>query len=125
MKIIGWIATILFMIFILYICSDVSQMPDVNKSFMVVYDVECTGCDISYINQTGGMSVQDGMRKWGEVFFAKGGTFVSVSAQNNRIKGKVKATIKINGQILATESCDGRYCIAAPNGIVKELIKGN
>src|SRR5687768_10014045 len=75
MKTIGWIATILFVIFCLYICSAVDTSIDEDITYMVVYEVECdASCDISYVNETGGMSVADGMRKWSEVMFVKGGT---------------------------------------------------
>lgn len=121
MKTVGWIATILFVFFFLYICSGVDTSVDKNLSYMVVYEVECGSCDIHYVNETGGMSVADNMKTWSEVMFVKGGTFVRVSAQNNRTTGKVSAKIRIDENVLDSEECEGRYCIAAPSGIVKDL----
>ncbi len=120
MKTIGWIATILLLMSFLYICSGVDTSINEDQMYMVVYEVECESCDIHYVNSTGGMSVVDNMKKWSEVVFVKGGTFVRVSAQNNKKAGHVSAKIRINENTLAFESCDGRYCIAAPSGVVKD-----
>lgn len=121
MKTVGWIATILFIFAFLYICSGVDTYVDKNMSYMVIYEVECGSCDIHYTNETGGMSVADNMKTWREVMFVKGGTFVSLSAQNNRTTGKVSAKIRISDNVLDLEECEGSYCIASPSGRVKDL----
>ena len=108
--------------FILYLLF--SEAKKSVESFDVVYRVECSDCDISYTNASGGTdNVKNVNGRWRQSITAKGDDFLHLYAQNNRNSSSVTAEIYVNGFPAKTETSSGEYAIASASCQPKDFSK--
>lgn len=106
--------------FILYV--EVSYEMKSLENYSVEYQVECTRCEVSYTNTTGGLNkVEDVRGNWSMKLEFKGGEFINVSAQNEGVSDEVTARILVNGRLLKEESSQGKYQIASVYGTPQSI----
>lgn len=102
----------------------VAEEREQARSYVVVYEVLCRSCDVTYTNESGGTSQERNILDafWKSQTF-HGNDFVYISAQLDA-GTTVTARILIDGKVVGSETSEGRYSIASVSGSVRSLSAG-
>jgi tetratricopeptide (TPR) repeat protein len=83
------------------------------------YSISCEECDVTYINQDGGLEQKTGVHSdWTYSLTPKSGQIVSIQAQSKKESGSVTVNIVLNGSQYKTATSSGSYVIASANALI-------
>lgn len=93
----------------------VKEEVNAQSDYQVLYTVECTECDITYTNDSGGTDQLDDFTggTFNKVVTVKGNSFLTLSAQLGGDGGTATVKASVNDAVIKTETSTGAYKMAS------------
>lgn len=95
------------------------QGDEKPQTYSVTYSVtgvNTSSASVTYENSSGGTAQETITLPWSKNITGKPGSFLYVSAQNNKNTGSITASISINSTVFKTTTSSGGFVIATASG---------
>jgi hypothetical protein len=118
-SVIALVLLISFGLFDLY--NEANQQLAEEYSYSVKYVVEGEDFSVSFTNETGDLSNEDGRGRWTKTITLKGGDHAYVTAQNQKSSGEISVEVYVNNELMDSGYSTGEYSIATASCRPKDI----
>jgi len=113
-------------LFFMLVKQEINEDEQNNGMYSVRYEVDCTHCDVSYTNSSGGTDKESEVKgTWSQTVEIRGDEFVYLSASNEPDSYSAGVRIYVNDKFVDGERSSGQYSSASVSCQPKDIYKNS